>query len=106
MLKEVGTIILSLFIILLIHVCIDKLFLMTNTGRVCTTRDVAACSSVAQQCETFKPPTDKMFNKMFPKAYANVCQEPSTGELCLYTDIEYNTCDEAKISGLIAILAK
>ena len=35
--------------------------------------------------------------KMFPKAYANVCEEP-TGELCLYTDIKYDTCAEAKTS--------
>jgi hypothetical protein len=70
------------------------------TGRVCTTRDVTPCSSIAQKCEGFKSPgTAELFKKMFPKAYANVCEE-QTGELCLYTDIEYNTCGEANTSGL------
>ena len=34
---------------------------------------------------------------MFPEAYAKVCEEES-GELCLYTDVEYKACDEAKTS--------
>ena len=72
-----------------------------KVGMVCTTRDVSSCSSMARNCETFKSPgIDKMFHQMFPKAYANVCQEPLTGDLCLYTDIKYDTCEEAKTSGL------
>ena len=35
-------------------------------------------------------PTVVRFLETFPGAYAQVCQEPS-GELCLYTDIEYST---------------
>ena len=71
---------------------------MAISGGVCTSREVAACSSIAQKCENFKDPTTaELFKKMFPKAYANVCEEP-TGELCLYTDIKYDTCGEAKTS--------
>ena len=67
-------------------------------GKVCTTRDVSACSSVAKECESFKPPYDKQFEAMFPKAYGQVCVEPISGEQCMYTDVVYETCDEAKIS--------
>ena len=73
------------------------IYIIIHTGKVCTSRDVSACSSFAKSCESFKPPADKDFAKMFPKAYAQVCVELS-GDQCLYTDIEYNTCDEAKIS--------
>ena len=69
-----------------------------NAGDVCTSKDVAPCSSVAQGCKSFDPPADKDFENMFPKAYAQVCLEPSSGDLCLYTDIIYKTCNEAKTS--------
>ena len=72
-----------------------------NTGTICTTRDVPPCSKPAyenkERCEHFKPPADDDFKMMFPTAYAEVCEEAS-GELCLYTDVEYKTCDEAKTS--------
>ena len=67
-------------------------------GKVCTSRDVEPCSSIANNCESFKSPADKAFAEMFPKAYAKVCVEPTSGEQCLYTDITYETCPEARIS--------
>ena len=69
----------------------------TLSGTICTTRDVSACSDAAKDCESFKPPADEDFATMFPDAYAKVCEEAS-GELCLYTDVEYDTCEEAKTS--------
>ena len=68
-----------------------------NTGTVCTSQSVAACSDDAKDCESFKPPADEDFAMMFPEAYAKVCEEES-GELCLYTDVEYDMCEEAKTS--------
>ena len=65
---------------------------------VCTTRDVDPCSTVAQDCETFKSPDDEAFKAMFPDAYAKVCAEPANGDLCLYTDVVYKTCGEAEMS--------
>ena len=32
------------------------------------------------------------------KAYAQVCEDKTSEELCLYTDVVYETCNEAKIS--------
>ena len=75
-----------------------NIHIIIYTGKVCTSRDVSACSSFAQSCESFKPPADKDFAKMFPKAYAQVCVEPTSGDQCLYTDVKYDTCDEARIS--------
>ena len=71
---------------------------MANAGTVCTNRDVPSCSNIAQVCKTFEPPADEDFKMMFPDAYAKVCEEPTNGELCLYTDVEYETCVEAKTS--------
>ena len=68
-----------------------------NAGTICTTRDVSACSDNRKECEDFKPPADEDFKMMFPDAFAEVCEEAS-GELCLYTDVVYKTCDEAKTS--------
>lgn len=73
-------------------------------GEVCTDRDVSACSSFAQSCENFKPPFDEQFGQMFPKAYANVCVEPISGEQCLYTDVKYKKCEEAEMSELVFIV--
>ena len=41
---------------------------------------------------------------MFPKAYANVCVEPISGEQCLYTDVKYKKCEEAEMSELVFIV--
>ena len=68
-----------------------------NLGVVCTDKDVSACSKEAKECKSFESPDKEMFAQMFPDAYAEVCVE-STGEQCLYTDVEYETCDHAKMS--------
>ena len=60
-------------------------------GRVCTSKDVAACSKSATDCETLKGNTRRYFDNNFPDVFGKVCVEPS-GEQCVRTNVDYTTC--------------
>ena len=62
-----------------------------KTG-VCTLkREVAECSSAAQQCYGLQPHHQTQFNDLYAGAHAQVCVEPS-GVQCLITNIAYTRC--------------
>ena len=75
----------------------------THTGKICTSKDVPPCSALRRDCQSFDPPYDEEFPKMFPKAYAQVCVEPS-GEQCLFTDLVYDTCAGSELHAYCLVL--
>ena len=69
----------------------------THVGEICTSKFVKTCSDDRRDCEGFTPQdVDDEFHKLYKGAYAKVCEDPSTGENCVYTDIVYSTCGSAK----------
>ena len=75
----------------------SQLLLQTCVGFICTTSFVPTCSDQRVDCSGFQPSSlDSEFRDLYPNAYAKVCEEPSTKKNCLYTDVTYKTCGEAK----------
>ena len=78
-----------------------QLFFPRAGGEVCTSKAVPACSSGATGCNPIGKDNESLqaFIKDHPDVYAEECVD--SGAQCLYTDVTYNVCAEAKASELI-----
>lgn len=70
--------------------------LCVKNGDICTSKFVKTCSDSRINCDGFTPESvNREFHKLYRGAYAKVCEEP-IGENCLYTDVKYEICGQAK----------
>ena len=63
-------------------------------GRVCSSKDVPACSKSAANCNSFSGKTKNLVDNNFPDVFGKVCEEPS-GEQCVRTNVDYTTCKDS-----------
>ena len=85
----------------------NNLYVLTNymhfTGEICTSRNVPACSASATDCKPIGKDNEAIqaFVKEHPEVYAEECKESS--EECLYTDVTYETCPQARTSECFSV---
>ena len=70
--------------------------MVSHTDDICTSRFVESCTDKVD-CQGFQPDAvEDEFHKLYDNAYAQVCEEKSTGENCIYTDVVFKECGTAK----------